>query len=163
MTHPLSEIRIHASRSIITIVMAFILFLTAGIPTRAVFAAGTTLYVTTSGTDNGTCGPVLTPCATISQAVANAADGDTINIGSGIFFPPTDTPITIEKSLTLVGQGASNTMIYRSGTARRIFDITAGNVTIQNLTIWNGAATDDLGGGIKLSNGASLSLNSVTL
>lgn len=148
----------HMSFFICIIVMVF----SGLIPIQEVHAAST-WYVSTSGTDNGSCGSELTPCETIAQAVSNAASGDTILVGAGIFFPPTDTPITINKNLTIRGQGAADTMVYRSGTARSVFDISGADVllTLDNLTIWNGSGTQ--GGGAKVSNGASLTLNGVTL
>jgi predicted outer membrane repeat protein len=101
----------------------------------------------------------------ITQAVTNATSGDTIIVGSGIFFPPTATPITIDKSLTIRGQGAANTMVYRMGTARRVFDISGSSVlvSLEDMTIWDGAAPGDVGGGVKVYSGASLVLDSVTL
>ncbi|PKO13526.1 MAG: hypothetical protein CVU39_18560 [Chloroflexi bacterium HGW-Chloroflexi-10] len=148
----------HMSFFICIIVMIF----SGLIPIHTVHAAST-WYVSTSGTDNGSCGAELTPCETIAQAVSNAASGDTILVGAGIFFPPTETPININKNLTILGQGATDTMVYRSGTARSVFDVSGADVlvTLENLTIWNGSGTQ--GGGAKVSNGASLTLNGVTL
>jgi hypothetical protein len=42
-----------------------------------------TLWVTNAGTDSGVCGSRGSPCRSISQAMENANDGDTIWVGAG--------------------------------------------------------------------------------
>jgi hypothetical protein len=46
-----------------------------------------TVYVATTGVDSPTCGLKRAPCHSISQAVANATDGDTILVGPGSYGP----------------------------------------------------------------------------
>jgi hypothetical protein len=46
-------------------------------------ASARTLYVTSDGTDSGSCGAQATPCRSISQAIENASSGDTIDVGAG--------------------------------------------------------------------------------
>ncbi len=46
-------------------------------------AAGTTWWVANDGLDSGACGARATPCRSISQAIENASDGDTIEVGAG--------------------------------------------------------------------------------
>src|SRR5262249_19176887 len=47
-------------------------------------AAGATWSVANNGVDSPTCGTSRTnPCRSISQALANAGDGDTISVGAG--------------------------------------------------------------------------------
>jgi hypothetical protein len=53
--------------------------LIAGIAT----CAAATLQVTNDGADSATCGPQSKPCRSISQAIENASDGDTIEVGAG--------------------------------------------------------------------------------
>jgi hypothetical protein len=43
-------------------------------------AAGVTWRVANDGSDNGTCGTATKPCRSISQAMENALDGDTIQV-----------------------------------------------------------------------------------
>lgn len=45
------------------------------------FAA--TLLVAVNGIDGATCGPTTSPCRTITRAIANAVDGDTVVVGPG--------------------------------------------------------------------------------
>jgi len=63
-------------RTIAAIVSTFIL-------SSAANAAGRSLYVATDGTDSGSCGAQTTACRSISQALENAMDGDTILVGAG--------------------------------------------------------------------------------
>lgn len=48
-------------------------------------ASATTRFVAQQGVDSGTCGASSAPCRSISQAVANAVDGDTIVVGPGYY------------------------------------------------------------------------------
>jgi hypothetical protein len=45
--------------------------------------ANVSLWVSNHGTDSGSCGLPSSPCRSISQAIANAATGDTIWVGAG--------------------------------------------------------------------------------
>jgi hypothetical protein len=51
----------------------------------AASATSATLNVTNDGADSATCGAQSKPCRTISQAIENAADGDSIEVGAGIY------------------------------------------------------------------------------
>jgi hypothetical protein len=48
-------------------------------------ASSATLDVTNDGADSATCGAQTKPCRTISQAIDNAADGDSIEVGAGTY------------------------------------------------------------------------------
>ena len=48
-------------------------------------AAGATLQVAVNGVDGPSCGTKAAPCRSISQAVINAADGDTLVVGPGFY------------------------------------------------------------------------------
>jgi len=52
-----------------------------GISAEETLAA--TLYVENYGVDSASCGPVTEPCRSISRAITNARDGDTITVGPG--------------------------------------------------------------------------------
>lgn len=70
-------------------------------------AAGTQRYVVaTGGTNNPTC-LHFNPCATIGEALAAAAPGDTINVGAGTY----PGQLTITKSVTMRGAGEGKTTI----------------------------------------------------
>jgi len=71
-----------------------------------------------------------TPYSTIQAAIDNASSGDTIDIGSGTYTED----LTVDKSVTLTGAGATTTKITGSGTAPAV-TIGDYDVTIQGLDI----------------------------
>jgi predicted outer membrane repeat protein len=113
---------------------------------------------------NGIVGYYVTPFMKIQRAVNAAASGDTINIAAWTF----KENVRIDKSLTLIGAGASSTIVY-GNKADSVFTIGSTNpnidVTLSGLKIQNGRAL--YGGGIfdmgKLTLvGSTLSGNSAT-
>jgi hypothetical protein len=48
-------------------------------------ATSATLNVTNYGADSATCGSPAKPCRTISQAIENAFEGDSIEVGPGLY------------------------------------------------------------------------------
>ena len=63
-----------------------ILGLALAIPTTATSAS---LQVANTGTDSPACG-AATPCRSIGPAIANAASGDTILVGPGLYSSDLD-------------------------------------------------------------------------
>jgi hypothetical protein len=84
--------------------MAALGFGTAGAATAS--AAGTTLYVSTTGSDTNPCTKAA-PCATIQHAVDLATPGATVSVESGHYYQT----VNITKPLSLVGDGAKSTII----------------------------------------------------
>lgn len=78
------------------------------------FAVGTASaadqHVETSGTDSGTCGALIDPCATIAQATTNAVSGDHVVIGAGT-FTQTAAINPGAKSLEYIGAGSGSTIV----------------------------------------------------
>ncbi|NDI98071.1 T9SS type A sorting domain-containing protein [Flavobacterium sp. LaA7.5] len=97
------------------------------------------------------------------QAVIDAAAGSTIVFdaavnGNTIMLV---SAVTIDKNLTISGNGEDQTMIS-GGDTTRIFSITdTENITVNNLTLTNGFAVDN-GGAISSLN-SMLTLNDVTI
>src|SRR5262245_23719833 len=52
-------------------------------------AGGATVKVENTGTDSASCG-ATPPCRSIAQAIANAASGDTVLVGPGMYGPDLD-------------------------------------------------------------------------
>src|SRR5216684_3995811 len=92
----------------------------------------------------------LTVCAsgcytTIAAAIAAANAGDTISITDAVH---TEAGITVNKTLTIQGQGAANTAV-NGNKAGSVFIVNFGvTATIQDMTIQNGSAPAFGGGGI---------------
>jgi len=103
----------------------------------------------------------------VEDGVANASSGGTVYIADSTTpytVPPGVPPggITIDKDLNIVGQSQAGTVITGGGTSQ-MFNITPHSpsytVTLQNLTLKNGKATD---GGAIFNNGGNLTVNNCT-
>jgi predicted outer membrane repeat protein len=115
------------------------------------FAA--TLTVTT-GSDSG--------AGSLRNQIAAAASGDIIVFSGVTTVTLTSAELVINKNLTI--NGGSGVTITRSGsTLFRIFNITAGTVTLNNLTISNGNANGGSGGGIYSVSGTTVTLNTCVI
>ncbi|HET9093312.1 MAG TPA: right-handed parallel beta-helix repeat-containing protein [Acidimicrobiales bacterium] len=74
-------------------------------PAASAATTATVLHVNANtGADSPACGPVASPCKTISRAVTNAAAGDTIEVAGGTY----NEQVTVSKRLTIVGPGWSS-------------------------------------------------------
>jgi hypothetical protein len=74
----------------------------------------------------------------ISWAVGNASEGDTILVRSGNY---SESQITVNKTLTITGENAENTIIDGGETTQFIFHVIANNVVIENVTLQNTSST----------------------
>ncbi len=111
------------------------------------------------GADSGNC--VGTPCKTIAYAISQASDGDSITIIAHIYPDVYTENLTIDKSLLFIGYiDPSYIIIDGNGsvTSQRVITVTAGvTVTMLGLTVRNGSAGSNPGGGI-YNNGGNLNL-----
>lgn len=126
--------------------------------------AAAVLYVAPAGADRATCGAESAPCKTISQAVTNAATGDTIVVAAGTYAEQ----VTIAKPLTLTGKqatidatGHDNGILLMTNAAGSASGSTVSGFTVEraigegvlamqvsNVTIANNAVVDnDTGAG----------------
>jgi hypothetical protein len=84
--------------SVAAVVAVFVVLGTAGT------AIAATRYVTKSGSDSTDCTNSAAPCLTVSYAVLQAGNGDTIQIGAGTF----EEAVSTEKALAFVGTGGGS-------------------------------------------------------
>ncbi|HEY1915569.1 MAG TPA: right-handed parallel beta-helix repeat-containing protein [Streptosporangiaceae bacterium] len=63
-----------------------------------------TLYVSTTGTDSGTCRLPANPCQTISYALTKAPSGATIKVAAGDY----PQPLQITQAVTIIGAGSTS-------------------------------------------------------
>jgi hypothetical protein len=112
---------------------------------RPAAAAGTTLTVSTTGTDSGNCQGAS--CATLGYALSQAASGDTIVIDSGTFrvtADPTGTSNTVPAALSGLtiesSSGVANTTVIDGTNAVNGLVVNANDVTVENLTVENTGA-----------------------
>jgi hypothetical protein len=97
----------------------------------------------------------------LRQAIINAADNDTIDLTGISGMITLATELTVNKSVTITGPGAS-ALTISGNNAVRVFNIASGKiVSISGLTVANGRVEDNLGGGIL--NLGNLTLNNVVV
>jgi hypothetical protein len=125
-------------------------------------SGGVTLYVNSAGSDTGNdCTQLLTPCATVSYAVSQAATGDTIEV-AGTIEDNVTVPSTIS-TLTISGDespAASPAVIDGSDSGTVVTVDNGSNVTLDYMTIQNGR-TAGSGGGIE--NDGTLTVDNSTV
>ena len=124
------------------------------IPQVPAHATGNTIYVAPTGsvgTGASCASPGYIGGSSIANAVAAAADGDTVILCNGTFSVTSQVFID-EKEITVSGESsAQNTIIEGAGSTTGVFKIISKkNVTIQNLTFYRGNASQS-GGAISLS------------
>lgn len=90
---------------------------------------------------------------TIELALRLVQNGGTIYIADGTVYKSSQNPITIDKSVNIIGQSGEGTII--NGNGSQIFIITNGNVTLSSLSLINGY-NYNYGGAI--SNSANLTI-----
>jgi hypothetical protein len=93
-------------------------------------ASGATSWVANLGVDSASCGSQHSPCRSISQAIENAADGDTINVGPGHYG-------NVSGSSTYGGPGDEHAQATANGgcvvcitKAVRIYSVAGATVTV---------------------------------
>jgi len=119
--------------------------------------ASTTWYVNgATGNNSNNCKSPAAACKTIGHAISLAASGDSIMVAAGTYTEN----LTINKSLKIIGSGASATVIDgRSVNTVVTISSTGANVVLSNLTIRNGENSS--GGGV--NNSGRLTLNNSTV
>jgi hypothetical protein len=111
-------------------------------------ASAATRYLSPSGSDAGNC--LSAPCATFARAYNQAASGDVIVVGAGVYPGRQETPDGGTKSVTFTGEPGNK--------VRQLFN-NASNVTFDGLDVDAGAGTptgaafENYGTGVTFRNG----------
>jgi hypothetical protein len=100
----------------------------------------------------------------LRATIAAASSGDTIEFASSIHnITLTSDELAISMNLTIEGSG-SGRLTISGNDANRVFEISnKATVTIEDLTVANGAVAGENGGGILVDPGASLALTDATV
>ena len=155
--------------------------------------APATLFVNagTTGNDSGpnNCLTPATPCKTITHALTQSINGDTISVAAGTYSTASNGeafPLDILNAVTIAGAGSSTTTVDATGSGSSVFTVNSsgGAVTLSGLTITNGgdsgvfvsqssplSLTNDVitknasggGAGLLLDGGGDLTMNNVTV
>lgn len=97
----------------------------------------------------------ITNSTGINAGITATADGDTLTLQEGIYNKSTDRGITINKNITIQGNGSPDKVILDAEGLSRIFTIGSGvKVVFINLTLIDGYSTVS-GGAIYNSNAGS--------
>jgi len=96
----------------------------------------------------------------VSDALANATDGDTILIKSSL-TPYTEDMIQVNKSVKIIGENPETTVFDGENTANVIFLVTSDNVIIKNLTIIN--LSRQYGSAIRINNALNVKVENVRI
>jgi hypothetical protein len=104
-----------------------------------------TLYVRTSGSDSSACTSTA-PCRTIAHAVAVAASGDSIDVGTGTFVE--GAGVVSNKDLTIKGFTWLGTRVTPNSPSTDVFTIQPGaQVVLRRMNITGGGVgIHNLGG-----------------
>ncbi|WP_304036938.1 choice-of-anchor Q domain-containing protein [Mesonia mobilis] len=113
-----------------------------------IFSGNLSAQVVTSGADDGTSG-------TLRQEILDASPGEIITFAVGVSTVTLNSEIEIDKDITISGGLVLNNTIDANGNGR-IFNITSGSVTLDDLNLINGVEVD--GGAIYITN-ADLFIN----
>src|SRR3989442_9993514 len=125
------------------------------VPMTALFVDGTL------GNDANSCtSPGLGACRTIQAAINKASPNDTINVAAGVYPEPAPGPLTVNKTLTLLGAQAGVDARGRVAAESIVTDpqgtfITANNVVIDGFTVQDSTNQAFTGFGIAMGAGTT--------
>jgi parallel beta-helix repeat protein len=103
--------------------------------TAATVTAATDWYVSNLGNDANNCMSATTACATIQAAVNKASPNDTIHVLAGTYAEIAPGPLTINKTLTLLGAQAGVDARSRGGLESVVTDLQGTSVSASNVVI----------------------------
>ncbi|HEX3911349.1 MAG TPA: choice-of-anchor Q domain-containing protein [Solirubrobacteraceae bacterium] len=123
----------------------------------AVEASPASATITVANTNDSGAG-------SLRQAIATAGPGETIVLpASASHYSAVSAQLLIDKSLTITGAGARDTVIDAMGAPHRVIDITAGPVMISGVTVTGAKEAPEDGTGIDIEGSVSVALSRVSV
>src|SRR5712692_8570738 len=153
LVRPLERVKRYASRFLAVLALLLAMDVSA--------VAGADRYVATTGSDTGnTCLSSGTPCQTLQHAIDEAISGDTIHVAAGFYPEAAPGPLTVNKTLTLLGAQAGVDARGRVAAESTVTDsqgtyLTANNIVIDGFTFENSTNSAFTGYGIAMGAGTT--------
>ena len=143
----------------VTVFIALAVIFSFGLNNVSAANPGDIIYVNSSGGNDVNDGSSwLSAKQSISNATGSVNINGTVNIADGQYTGSNNTGITIDKSMTIIGESQTNTIINGQQSGKSIFTILSTvDVTIINLTFTNNNAIYD--GGAIYNSGTLTSTN----
>ncbi|MDI6723994.1 MAG: hypothetical protein QMD61_05055 [Methanobacterium sp.] len=133
-----------------------------GVNVSTNITVGTDIYVSPTGNDTTGDGSQGNPYKTIAKGISMVSPGGTVHVANGTYTGTGNVNLTINKNVTINGESRDSAIIDRQN-LNRIFIISSGyNITLTNLTLRNGLASNSNGGAIQ-NNGGTLTINNCAL
>jgi hypothetical protein len=122
-------------------------------------ASGAILYVAQGGSDSGDCSSPVSPCATVSYALTQAAAGATIEVSGTI-----DDNVTLTFPVTITGAfaPAASPAVLDGTASGTVVTVSGATVALKDLSIVNGRGRGDSGSGA-VDGGGIFNTGSLTL
>ena len=129
-------------------------------------SSSNSIHVSPKGSDSNGDGSSKNPYQSLKHAIEQSSNGSTIYLADGNYSGADNRNITIDKSLSIVGNSRDNVIIDGENIARIFIINSPIAVKLDSLTLTNGydqSGKTSIQGGAIYSYGASLTLNKVTV
>ncbi len=119
--------------------LIFVSVFTVFLPVEICTASGSTIYVDDDNTEGPWNGTLAYPYQHIQDAINIANESDTIYVHGGTY----NENIIINKTITLIGEANTSTILKSDSGSKRTIEVTANNISISKFTIQNIDGSDN--------------------
>ena len=118
-------------------------------------------YISPDGSDASGDGSQKNPYNSLKTAIAHSSNDSTIYLNEGKYIGENNRDITLDKSVTLIGESKENTIIDCESSGRLFTMDSNSRLTLINLTLTNGNLTDN--GGLIHNEGGQITIKNCIL
>ena len=118
-------------------------------------------YISPDGSDDAGDGSQNNPYSSIKNAINQASNDSAIYLNEGKYAGENNRNITLDKSVTLIGKSKESTIIDCESSGRLFTMDSSSSLTLINLTLTNGNATDN--GGLIHNEGGQITIKNCIL